>query len=241
VAFSFYGTFSLGQWESFKAFSRIQRLDLEIRKAYLQKQRVMHGIFTTEYDGFVPKSFTANAGSYAAKLLEAYRILGGFPERDMLLRTMDKPVFLTRGTNISTDPNAKVQGGFSDTYSNGRRYRGDQRFDRDLGLRVDRTKSWQLDAIKAKRERLEYKIKRALDYSDQLQAQIDIIDKTLGSGLKGFDDQIVSIELEMNKPETSHTTSDEDDIFGLFIGRPVDYAFEDAVSEGDQEQQRGLV
>jgi hypothetical protein len=106
---------------------------------------------------------------------------------------------------------------------------------------VDRTKSWQLDAIKAKRERLEYKIKRALDYSDQLQAQIDIIDKTLGSGLKGFDDQIVSIELEMNKPETSHTTSDEDDIFGLFIGRPVDYAFEDAVSEGDQEQQRGLV
>lgn len=201
----------------------------------------MNGIFITEYDGPSPIAFSASPGSYAAKLLEAYRILGGFPERDMLLRTIDKPVFLTRGTNFAIDKNATLTGGFSDTYSNGRRYRGDQRFDRDLGLKVDKMKRWQLDSIKSKRERLEYKIKRALDYSDQLQNEINIIDKTLSAGLGGFQDQIVSIELESTKPGTATITQDLDDIFGLFIGRPVDYAFDNAISQANQENQRGLV
>lgn len=241
MAFNFFGSFSRGQFEAFKAFSQIQRLDLEIRKQYLQKQRLQIGVFTTEYDGHTPISFTANAGSYAAKLLEAYRILGGNPERDMLLRTIDKPVFLTRGTGFSVDKNSTVQGGFSDVYSNGRRYRGDQRFDRDLGLKVEKMKRWQLNSIKMKRERLEYKIKRALDYSDQLLAEMNSIDKTLSEGTGGFDDQIASIELEAIKPGTANITQDIDDIFGLFIGKPIDYSFDDAINDAQQENQRGLV
>lgn len=241
MAFNFFGVFSTGQWESFKAFARIQRLDLEVRKSYLQKKQSMVGIFTTVYDGHNPVSFSANPGSYAAKLLEAYRILGGFPERDMLLRTVDQPVFLTRGTNFAVDKNATLTGGFSDVYSNGRRYRGDQRFDRDLGLKVDKIKHWQLDAIKAKRERLEYKIKRALDYSDQIRNEIKVIDRTISLGIGGFEDQLVNVELESTKPGTSTITQDLDDIFGLFIGRPVDYAFDNAISQANQENQRGLV
>lgn len=241
MAFSFSGTFSIAQFEAFKAFARIQRLDLKIRKDYLQKQRLMIGIFITEYDGVRPSSFTASPGSYADKLLMAHKILGGHPEVDMLLRTIDQPVFLTRGAGLSVDKNATVQGGFSDIYSNGRRYRGDQRFDRDLGLKVEKLKKWQLETIKAKRERLEYKIKRALDYSDQLQIEINMIDKTLSEGLGGFDDQIVNIELQARKPQTSNITEDLDDIFGLFVGRPADFSFDDAISEGNQDNQRGLV
>lgn len=241
MAFNFFGSFSLGQFQAFKVFSKIQRLELENRRQFLEKQRFQIGVFTTEYDGPTPVAFSANSGSYGAKLIEAYRILGGNPERDMLLRTMDMPVFLTRGTNFSVDKNSTVQGGFSDVYSNGRRYRGDQRFDRDLGLLVDKTKKWQMGPIKAKRELLEYKIKRALDYSDQLKAEIDTIDKTLSLGVGGFDDQIASIELEAIKPGTSNITQNLDDIFGLFVGKPVDYAFDDAIDEANQENQRGLV
>lgn len=240
MAFNFFGVFSVSQWECFKAFARIQRLDLQIRKEFLEKQRLMMGIFTTEYDGHMPSSFTVNPGSYASKLLEAYKILGGNLERELLLRTMDKPVFLTRGSNFSVDKNATIQGGYSDRYSNGRVNRGDQRFDRDLGLKVDKLKKWQLEIIKSKRERLEYKIKRALDYSDQLQSEINLINKALSAGLGGFDDQLISIDLESHKPGTSNLVDDIEDLFGLFIGKPADLSFSDAISIGDQENQRGL-
>ncbi len=239
MAFNFFGTFTTGQWEAFRAFARVQRREVELRVSWLQKQLSMNGIFSTEYDGPVPVAFTASAGSYAAKLLSAYRVLGGVPERDMLLRTRDKPVFKTKAQNITTVTAGTTDGGFSDVYSNGRRERGTQRFDRDLGLRVEKLKSWQLEAVKAKRERIEYKIKRALDYSDQLQSEISVLTALLDeSSSASFDAQMVAVDNQMATPETMNVVQNLDDVFGLAIGKPGDLSFDDALQQGRENDQR---
>lgn len=240
MAFSFYGVMTTGQWEAFKAFARIQVKELTLRRQWLEKQLSMNGVFVTEYDGPDPVSFSASEGSYAAKLLAAYRVLGGVPEREMLLRTRDKPVFKTKAQPISDGSGGTVEGGFSDVYSNGRRDRGTQRFDRDLGIRVERLKSWQLEAIKMKRERLEYKIKRALDYSDQLQQEIAEIDSLLGDEtVQGSaENQIVSVETQMATPGAMNVVQDLDDVFGLRIGKPGDLSFGDALTEAEENDER---
>ncbi len=239
MAFSFFGTYSTGQWEVFKAFSNIQHKELVLRRAWLQKQLSMNGIFSTVYDGPTPVSFTCSAGSYGAKLLTAYRVLGGVPERDMLLRTRDKPVFKTKGTNVATTTAGQTDGGFSDVYSNGRRERGTQRFDRDLGLRVERLKGWQLEAVKAKRERLEFKIKRCLDCSDELRKEIIVIDALLDEESRySYDAQISAVETQMSTPEAMNVVQNLDDVFGLAIGKPGDLSFGDALQQGRQNDQR---
>lgn len=185
----------------------------------------------------LPKSFTASDSSYAGKLLQAYRILGGTPETDFMLRTTDQPVFLTRGNNIDTstvgtDPTA----GYSDLLSNGRRVRGTQRFDRDVGVQVNRLKSWQLEAIKQKREHLEFKIKRALDYSDQLQREIAVIavllDPNQGRQVR---DTVRNVQLTAIRTGAHNIVEDLIDVFGLNIGRVEDPTYTgDVTSQPDE-------
>lgn len=229
MAFGFFGTFTTGQLQQLVDFSFIQERDLAARQRWLSAQLTRNGVFSTEYDAqtHLPKSFTASAGSYAAKLLQAYRILGGTPEKDFMLRTTDKPVFMTRGKNIDTgvtgvDPTA----GYSDTLSNGRRVRGSQRFDRDVGVHVERLKSWQSEAIKRKREHLEFKIKRALDYSDQLQREIAVLkvllDDTSGRQVA---DIVRNISLTSVRTGAHNIVEDLVDIFGLNIGKVQDFTY----------------
>jgi hypothetical protein len=237
MAFSFSGTFTSAQWEALKEFGFIQRSDLEKRKLWLQAQLSRNGIFITEYDSDTnkPVLFDCNSGSYGKKLLDAYRILGGIPERDMLLRTSDKPVFLTRGSNLQISEGSS-QGGYSDVFTNGRRNRGNTRFDRDTGVLIDRFKNWQLESIKHKRENLEYKIKRCLDYSDQIQNEIDLIDKIMSDGFSSFDNTLSRIENDISSPGKMNYVEDSQDDFGLSIGKigdlSVDISIESAESEG---------
>jgi hypothetical protein len=225
MAFSFYGTFTTAQFEQLRIFAKVQERDLKERRKWLQAAMERNGLFATEYDlaTSLPVRFEATAGSYAAKLLIAYKALGGTPEKDMLLRTSDQPVYLTRGTNISSNAGTDPTSGYSDTFTNGRRYRGTQRFDRDLGIQVDRLKSWQLEAIKRKRERLEFKIKRALDLSDQLQREADAIDALLDiTGGTTVDDQIRKVQAYMFRTGAQNVVDDPTDIFGFGIGRIFD-------------------
>jgi len=237
MAFNFFGTFTTGQWEDFKAFSRIQSMELRLRKSWLNRELLRIGIFITTYDGPYPVKFIATG--YAGKLLRAYRILGGVPEQTMLLRTRDKPVFKTRSHDLTITNESTMSGGFSDVYSNGRRERGTQRYDRDIGLKVESIKSWQLESIKFKRERLEFKIKRAMDYSDQIQQEIDKIDKLLSIGSGSFEDQIVSVDVLISRPESANVVQNLDDKFGLNIGKPTDFTFADALDRQKAYKERG--
>ena len=186
----------------------------------------------------MPLSYdVAPPNSYAAKLMVAYRALGGVPEKDFLLRTMDQPVYLNRVDNISPNEGSNPTSGYSDTFTNGRRIRGSQRFDRDIGTKVDKLKAPFLESIKHKREHLEFKIKRALDYSDQLQNEINAINVLLDTTSNAtVDDQIRTIQQYMFRTGAQNIVSDLADIFGLNIGRvfdvtnPTDYEIEQGVA-----------
>lgn len=199
----------------------------------------MNGVFTTDYEGSVPALFSASG--YAGKLLKAYRILGGNPEKDMLLRTRNLTVYKERSFSVSVAKEGGVSGGFSDLYTSSRRERGGQRFDRDLGIKVMKVKEWQLGAIKMKRERLEIKIKRALDYSDQLEVEIELIEKLLSEEEEGVSlafDQIQDVEIQALTSGAANVVDDLDDIFGLHIGRVADLSFDDALETGEEQAQR---
>lgn len=236
MAFNFAGTFTTGQWEAFKVFTQIQVYDLKLRKKWLEVQLERTGGFATTYNGSAPSKFTVPP-SYASKLIEAYKIFGGVPERDMLLRDRDNTVFLVRSSTSEIGADGRPVGGDSDTYSNGRRFRGNQRFDKFLALKVERLKQWQLSSIKSKRERLEYKIKAALDYSDQLEQEIKLIDSMLVQLERSVENQIIEIEATMERPNSANVVRNLEDQFGLAIGQVADSAFDDrdqVAAEGDQ-------
>src|SRR5580704_6017457 len=186
MAFAFTGTLTTGQFNELREFALIQATDIGARIAWLSRELNSVGIFGTVYNNStnLPISFSVTpATSHGAKLLQAYRCLGGNPETDFLLRTTDQPVFLVPGAPLDMfDQSGMAQGGFSDQFSNGRQYRGQQRFDRDLGVPMMNFKNWQLTAIKRKRENLEWKIKRALDYSDQLQLEQNMLTAMIAPG-----------------------------------------------------------
>jgi hypothetical protein len=200
MSFAFFGTFTLAQWNSLKAFGEIQKTDLARRKKFLDAQRERVGIFSIKYGNgnLFPTSISANGGSYANKLLQAYRILGGNPERDLIIRNFEDPVFLEKGRTLVIDRGREI-GGESTTYSDGTRDRGNIRFDRTLGLKIQAFKDWQLEVIKRKREHLEYKIKRVLDYSDQLKQESDLLGILLGSDIDegSVEDLIRKIEIDI--------------------------------------------
>ena len=236
MAFNFFGTFTTGQFEAFRAFTKIQQLDLTLRQQWLSKQLIMNGVFDLRYNGPIPVSFSASG--YAGKLLQAYRVLGGCPEECMLLRTRDQCVFKTKNYNMNVAREGGVSGGFSDLYTSGRRERGGQRYDRDLGIKVDNIKKWEREAIKKKREQLEMKIRRALDYSDQLQEEIKLIAKLLGDGKGSVDDQILQVDIQAATPGSMNVVRDLNDMFGLFIGRVGDITQKDALDQEQEQAQR---
>jgi hypothetical protein len=234
-----FGTFTTGQFDELVDFSKIQEQDILDRVVWLKRQLILNGIFTTDYDeNNNPMGFFCDPPfSYGAKLMHAYRILGGVPERDMLLRTSDQPVFLTRGVNIDSESSTS---GYSDTFSNGRRYRGNQRFDRDIGLKVQKLKAWQLEIIKRKREHLEFKIKRCLDYSDQLQNEITLLSRMVGdSADRSADFQIAEIQGDMFAPGAMNVVVSSDK-YGKDIGRVGDKTSSSDLSTEQAENYRGL-
>ena len=226
MSFNFFGTLTDAQWWDFKDFAAVQRPELEARKRWVDAQLTRVGSISCTYnENNVPVSYEASPKSYVGKLLLAYRMLGGVPENDMLLRKREQVVFLKRGIDQNDTPN----------YTNGRVFRGSQRFDRTLGLKMESMKQWQLEAIKAKRESLEFKIKRALDYADQLEQESALLMNFLGVKI---DIQIADIEFAQNDPNGYHMPSDPGDRHGLAIGVPGDGSFDDAAIVAAAGSQR---
>ncbi len=243
MAFNFYGTFTTGQWEELRQFALIQATDIGARIAWLNRELSTIGLFSTIYDSSNshPLSFAVvPSTSYGAKLLQAYRALGGSPEKDFLLRTSDQPVYLLPGAPIDTnDASGVATQGFSDSFSNGKRYRGQQRFDRDLGFPMEKFKRWQLEAIKHKRERLEYKIKRALDYSDQLQIEQQALTSMIATdSTTSVEGQIANLIALFHRPGAMNVIDNINDLFGFNIGRPGDTSIPNELQVAEANDSR---
>jgi hypothetical protein len=206
MAFDYFGTFTTSQWLDFRDFTEIQKVELEGRRRWLSAQLAGTGQVSCTYDedNMIPVEFSAAPNTYIGKLLLAYRMLGGIPERNMLLRTRDKVVFLKRGATGEDAPG----------YTNGRMDRGTQRYDRSLGLRVERLKKWQIEIIKSKRE---------VDYADQLEQELILVNSLIDDS--GVDSQILAVELSIDDPNTYRLPmggGNPKDLFGLQIGKQTD-------------------
>lgn len=160
------GTFNKSQFTRLAAYARSQMvyIDLRIQHLTIEQQRI--GFLQFAYDtGGRPTSYsTGSPGftTYIGKLMAAYEVLGGDPFYDLQVRGKNDPVYYLKGTETAT---AKMM-------SNGEPIPLPGLSDGDSGNAVRSMKSWtrgNLDRL----EKIERKVRRAIDYSDQLQSEIN--------------------------------------------------------------------
>lgn len=164
MSFDFQGTFNKSQLDRFLAFARTQLPLVDARIVHLEAEMARLGAVAFTYEQGVPKEFIADPPeSYLGKLVAAYEVMGGNPFHDLRVRTKSDPVFAVRGTETSP----------SQFMSNGEVVGGRGLADASSAELVRQARTWLNDTLKARFDRLERKIRRALDYADQLQVEID--------------------------------------------------------------------
>jgi hypothetical protein len=232
MAFNFYGTFTIGQLNELRTFSRYQSQDLQKRIDWLKSQLERIGTLKSTLDQGTPQTYQTSTSTYLGKLFLAYKMMGGNPERDFIIRQRDQTVFKTRGSPLNDDPYDKTDGS-SDEYTNGVSERG-IRNDSASGLFVDRAKAWQLEVIKRKREYLEYKIKKIIDYSDELAKELASLEFLIdeSTDILETDGLIDEVIAQANIPGATGYVPDDEDLFGEVIRDPVDPLVEQDFDQG---------
>jgi len=163
VSHDFLGTFNKSQFERFLAFARSQLPLAADRIQHLQAEVSRIGTITFRYSKGVPQGFASDPPeSYLGKLLSAYEVLGGNPFIDLRVRLRTDPVFLVRGTE--TDGPQYM--------SNGEVIGAKGLSDSPTAELMRSAQIWIDDVMQARFASLERKIRRAVDYSDQLQLEI---------------------------------------------------------------------
>jgi len=158
------GTFNRSQFQRFVEFARAQLPVIPARVQHLQAELSRTGTLRFAFGvKNVPESVTANpSDSYLGKLLAAYQVLGGDPFLDLRSRNKDQAVFVPKGTAANpptTMSNGEVMGarGLQDAFS--------AELVRKLRTPFQETLDYRFSL-------LERKIRRALDYADQLRDEI---------------------------------------------------------------------
>ena len=166
MAFDFKGTFNFSQLKRFEAFARAQKADLVGRITHLvaEQQRIGALSFAFSASG-VPSLYVPEDGSYIGKLVAAYEVLGGDPFFDLNIRTRSQAIFLKAGDE--TTPGQVL--------SNGEILGTPGKADAQSGELMDDLRGWMYDAQEYKREYLERKIRRAVDYAEQLSDEITLL------------------------------------------------------------------
>jgi hypothetical protein len=167
MPFSFGGTFNKSQFERLVSHAQDQLTHIDARIKHLTYEQTRIGFLKFTYDAAGRPEHYSTGGeggspTYIGKLMQAYEVLGGDPFHELQTRSMDQPVFLPQGTE-TTAP--KVM-------SNGEPIPGQGLADAPTSQYVSLIKSW-MSANLERRAALERKIRRMLDYGDQLQIEID--------------------------------------------------------------------
>lgn len=185
MAYDFLGTFNQAMYERLRSFVQSQKVLIEDRINHLNAEMERVGVIQFRYENGVPVGYVADSDTYLGKLLGAYEVLGGNPAVDLRVRLMTDPVFLLEGSEEMPPgqmSNGEVVGarGLNDADSADyiRLYRADMN-----------------STIHRRFDYLERKIRRAVDYADQLQAEIVRLTALLGDvnmedSLPGLESQI---------------------------------------------------
>jgi hypothetical protein len=225
MAHDFLGTFNKSQWDRFLAFARAQLPLVEDRITHLEAEAARIGEITFAFDGNGdPAGFTAGpAASYLGKLLAAYEVLGGSPPHDLRTRLKSQPVFLvagddTRSPTVMSNGEAVGERGLAD------------------GLTAEMSRlaqEWLFETMDWRFGRLERKIRRALDYKDQLEAEIgrlNLIRKAVDVP-ESLEALAADIEQIFADPNYRAIYADQGDAYGRNVRAP--FSSYDVIPSGD--------
>lgn len=162
------GTFNNHQLSRLVSFSQNQFVDAPGRIIHLSAEIGRIGNILFQYDsGGNPVSYTAGpSNSYIGKLVMVYEILGGDPLFDLNVRSQVQAVYLVPAADHLSPAQQLSSGdilgqpGLNDALSSSL---------------VQQMKTWTEEVIQYKRENLERKIRRAIDYVDQLTAEKNLL------------------------------------------------------------------
>jgi hypothetical protein len=161
---SFLGSFNKSSFDRFLSFARSQLPLIDARIQHLEAEIARIGAVVFKYDKGVPQGFASDPPtSYMGKLLAAYEVLGGNPFYDLRTRSMSDPIFVIKGTEMSP-----VQ-----YISNGEVLGSKGLADGVTAELIHDARGWLEDTLTGRFGSLERKIRRAMDYADQLQEEIE--------------------------------------------------------------------
>jgi hypothetical protein len=163
----FLGTFNGSQFARLADFATKQVSDVDARIQHLTAERIRIGVISFKFDKGAVDTYNATPGSYIGKLLAAYETLGGDPYHDLQIRanTPTQAIHVVRG-----DENSSAK-----RMSDGRVVGTEGLADSSSALLVQKLQGWMHEAGQYKREALERKIRRALDYADQITEEIQLL------------------------------------------------------------------
>jgi hypothetical protein len=211
------GTFNKSQFTRLADYARSQLvyIDLRIKHLTIEQQRI--GFLQFAYDsGGRPTSYatgTPGINTYIGKLMAAYEVLGGDPFYDLQVRSLSQPVSYLKGTETAT---AKM-------LSNGEPLPLPGLADGDSGNAVRSMKSWTRGNID-RLERIERKVRRAIDYSDQLQTEINELKKIKKSvEVDGSLENLIALVGQLFIDPTYRAIADDkgQDPFGKYTHAPM--------------------
>lgn len=161
------GSFTKSQFDRLADFATKQAGDIDARIQHLTAEQFRIGVISLKYDKGTVVAYKGDSDtSYIGKLVMAYQVLGGDPYHDLQIRQKDtQPLFLLRGDETSSPKRM----------SNGRVVGTEALADAPSAVLVQRLKGWMSESMRYKRESLEHKIRRAMDYSDQLGDEIKLL------------------------------------------------------------------
>jgi len=158
------GTFTASQFARFQTYVRNQVQLIDARIAHLQAERDRVGNLAFAYDsGGLPTAFKDDPpNTYCGKLFGAYEALGGDAEFDLQVRNASQPVFRLEGSE--TQP--------AQLLSNGEVISVLGMADAPSATIMQKMRKWIEGDLHRRRDYLERKIRRAVDYAEQLDAEI---------------------------------------------------------------------
>ncbi len=163
MAHDYLGTFNRSQFERFLAYAKSQLPLVDGRIQHLQAEVNRIGSVIFRYSKGIPQGYAANpADSYLGKLLGAYEVLGGDPFIDLRVRLRGDPVFRVKGTETQA----------AQFMSNGEVIGAKGLSDAPTAELVRTGKAWLNSTLDYRFGNLERKIRRAVDYSDELLNEI---------------------------------------------------------------------
>jgi hypothetical protein len=190
LAFDFLGTFNKSQLDRLLLFLRSQTSLIEARVNHLESEKMRIGqiIFKHQPDGSIVGYSTEPKDSYIGKLFAAYEALGGDPFRDLDIRLRNDPVYKLSGTEINAP----------EKMSNGEVIGAPGLADAQSAEYVRNLTSWANDTLQWRRERLERKIRRAVDYYDELDREVLALGtinmgETFAKSIEGLAKELVNL------------------------------------------------